>query len=321
MLASANELAKAAYNLEVDVEETVPAHIMGLTKILTSENKTVSISKGLSALYDDIQERCANPQDIYGLSTGIKGIDEITGGLQKSELLVLSGLPGLGKSVLALQIAFNFGKDSRPGVIYELEMSMKQTLRRSLSVSSQVPVRTMKTGRVLPDQWQEIDLALSEMESYPMFFSESSSWTTASLRSDLIRLKQLHKIEWFVVDYLGLLRDRFPGVKDTAEKEGMITEELHNIVKELDLAGLAIQSMTKEGMKTGGITGVKGGSGLGHGADVIVVMDKSGDLPDGTELINFKFEKNRESDSGKNLVQLVKGAHFPSFNEYKGKTF
>jgi replicative DNA helicase len=213
-----------------------------------------------------------------------------------------------------MQIAFHMAKSDRPGVIYELEMSGLQTLRRSLSVESGVGVRGMKTGQINEGQWYEISQAIQRMEAYPAYFSDSTSWNTASLRADLVRMKQLYSVEWFVVDYLRLLKDRFDGKEP--ERIGIICSCLHDICKDLDIGCIAIQSMTKEGMRDGGLTGVYGGSEQAHAADIIALMTKTEKRSlDNAEIVNLKFEKFRESDSDTNLVQLVKKPGFPAFGE------
>ena len=318
MIQSASDLAMRAYDTKEDIEIYIPQHINQLLKNLHTENKTEHISVGLSQLYDDIERRSKDPHDIYGIETGITGIDRITGGFQKGEMFLLSGEPGLGKSLLAMQMAFHMGKVGRAGTIYELEMSKLQTLRRNLSGESGVPVRTMKTGNVTENQWPELTVSMERLESLPIYLSDSTSWTTASLRSDLLRLKTLYGIEWFIVDYLRLLKDRFDGKEP--ERIGYIASLLHDICKDLDLAGIAIQSMTKEGMKGGGMTGLYGGSEQQHSADVIAVMEKSGqNTIDGKDIINLKFEKNREADTDKNMVQLVIKQGFPVFEEWPKK--
>jgi len=313
-LLAANQLAKAAYDQDKTIDEFIPKYITDLLKIIKTENKTGHISSVLSELYNDIETRYKNPQDIYGIPTGFSGIDSITGGIQKGELFLLSGEPGVGKSLLAMQIAFCMGKEI-PGVIYELEMSGLQTLRRTLSNESGVYARDMKTGRLKENDWTAITEAIQSLEKYPVYFSSSTSWTTAGLRSDLVRLKQLYKIEWFMVDYLRLLKDRFDGKEP--ERIGIICSNLHDICKDLDLGCLAIQSMTKEGMKEGGMTGLYGGSEQQHSADVIAILSKTGkqtlDLKD---IMNLKFDKFREADSDKNIVQMVKKSGFPAFVEY-----
>lgn len=314
MIQSASDLAKKAFDTNNEIETVIPEHISGLLKNLRTENKTEHISVGLSQLYDDIVERSKDPKEIYGISTGIMGIDKITGGLQKGEMVLLSGEPGLGKSLLAMQIAFHMGKSNRPGSIYELEMSKMQTLRRTLSSESGIPVRTMKTGNIIDGQWEKLNDSLETLENLPVYMSDSTSWTTAGLRADLTRLKSLYGIEWFVVDYLRLLKDRFDGKEP--ERIGFIASLLHDICKDLGLAGLAIQSMTKEGMKSGGMTGLYGGSEQQHSADVIAIMEKSGQKTiDGKEIINLILDKNREADTDKNTVRLIIKPGFPTFIE------
>ena len=152
------------------------------------------------------------------------------------------------------------------------------------------------------------------MEGYPCYFSDSTSWNTASLRADLVRMKQLYSVEWFVVDYLRLLKDKFDGKEP--ERIGIICSCLHDICKDLDIGCIAIQSMTKEGMRAGGLTGVYGGSEQAHAADIIALMTKTEKRSlDNAEMVNLKFEKFRESDSDTNLVQLVKKPGFPAFGE------
>lgn len=312
-LQAANDLAKAAYNQKEDIEQFIPKYVTSLLDMIKTENRTVHIKDVLSKVYDDVEYRYKNPQEIYGIPTGIETVDRLTGGIQRGELFLLSGEPGVGKSLLAMQIAFHMAKSDHPGVIYELEMSGIQTLRRTLSVESGVGVRNMKTGQINDGQWFEINQAIQRMEGYPCYFSDSTSWNTASLRADLVRMKQLYSVEWFVVDYLRLLKDRFDGKEP--ERIGIICSCLHDICKDLDIGCIAIQSMTKEGMRDGGLTGVYGGSEQAHAADIIALMTKGEKTLDNVEKVNLKFEKFRESDNDTNLVQLIKKPGFPAFGE------
>jgi replicative DNA helicase len=314
-LAAAALLTKAAYDTREEIQEFIPKYITDLLNIIKTDNKTNHVSVELSQLYDDIEYRSENPQDVYGIPSGIEAIDKMTGGIfQKKEAMLLSGEPGSGKSILAMQIAFHAAKLQHPGVIYELEMGGLQTLRRTLSSQSGVNTRKMKSGRLEDGDWNKITRAYEELSAYPLYFSDSTSWTTASIRSDLVRLKTLYKIEWFVVDYIRLLKDRFDGKEP--ERIGIISSALHDICKDLDIGLLAIQSMTKEGMTSGGMTGVYGGSELQHCFDIMAILSKDTKRTlDSAEIMNMKFDKFRENDTDTDLVQLVKKQGFPAFGE------
>lgn len=313
MIKLANDLAQQAFDEKKDLDQYIPVHMSELLKTLSTENKTEHITTGLSELYDDIEKRAADPKDVYGITTGIAGIDRITGGMQKGELFLLSGEPSVGKSLLAMQISFSMAKDGHPGTIYEIEMSKKQVLRRQLSIESNVHVRGMKTGRITEEQMTQIIDGMGKMEALPIYLSDSTSWNTSSLRSDLTRLKQLHGIEWFVVDYLRLLKDRFEGKEP--ERIGVITSNLHDICRDLDMAGIAIQSMTKAGFSEGGMAGVYGGSELHHAVDTMAIMTANEAKAGSAEIVDLKFEKVREGEDNVRLVKLVKKPGFPAFAE------
>jgi len=315
LIDNAGKLAKNAFDQNISLDEFIPKYLTSLMKEIQTEAATEHISIGLRELYDDIQKRAENPQEVFGIPCGISGIDRITGGMQAGELFLLSGEPGLGKSLLAMQIAFKMGL-KKPGVIYELEMSKLQTMRRQLSNESNVSVRAMKTGFLNESDRWNINEAIARMENLPIYFSDSSSWNTASLRADLIRLKQLYGIEWFVVDYLRLLKDRV-AEKET-ERIGIITSNLHDICKDLNIFGLAIQSMTKAGFREGGMEGVYGGSELHHSVDVMAIMTKDQDY-DTNKIVNLTFDKVRESEDDVRLVKLRNKPGFPYFAELEYK--
>ena len=315
LIQAASTLAKAAYDKQSEIDSVVPNHISTVLKSLKTDNKTEHVSVGLSALWDDIQKRRDNPQEIFGLSTGIAGLDRITGGIQRQETFMLSGEPGLGKSLLAVQIAFSMAKAGHPGVIYELEMSQLNTLRRSLSNESQVEARQMKSGYVNDAQMSEIGSAIGRMEQLPIFISNSTSWTTASLRADITRLKQDHCIEWYLIDYLGKLKDRNPNGKEF-ERIGIMGSALHDTCMDLNVAGIIIHTMVKSGYNDNpGMESLAGSTATGYDPDVAVFITKDESRENkGKNIVNLSFGKFREGD-GSETLKLVRRANFPQFGE------
>ena len=315
LIQAASTLAKAAYDKQSEIDSVVPNHISTVLKSLKTDNKTEHVSVGLSALWDDIQKRRDNPQEIFGLSTGIAGLDRITGGIQRQETFMLSGEPGLGKSLLAVQIAFSMAKAGHPGVIYELEMSQLNTLRRSLSNESQVEARNMKSGYVNDVQMSEIGSAIGRMEQLPIYISNSTSWTTASLRADITRLKQDYCIEWYLVDYLGKLKDRNPNGKEF-ERIGIMGSALHDTCMDLNVAGIIIHTMVKSGNNDSpGMESLAGSTATGYDPDVAVFITKDESRESkGKNIVNLSFGKFREGD-GSETLKLVRRANFPQFGE------
>jgi replicative DNA helicase len=213
ILQSANDLAKLAYS-DSDIETGIASHFSGLSKATQSSTGAVQWGTFFDELFVETTERMENQRDIWGIPTGFASFDRVTGGLQSHELMVLSGEPGVGKTMLAMQMAANMA-DTAPGAIYSMEMTGRAVARRLVSARAQIETRKIKTGRIDEDESEAFTRAIDELAQKSVYMSESETWTTASLRADLTRLIVQHQIKWFVVDYLYLMND--PG-KDEIEK-------------------------------------------------------------------------------------------------------
>src|SRR4030066_1218140 len=96
-------------------------------------------------------------------------------------MLVISGKPGLGKSIMAMQMGFQLAEQNYPGALYSLEMPGQQVLRRRLSAMANVPTRSIKTGRLDDEQLDSFLNAIAASEQLPIYISDSVHWPTASL--------------------------------------------------------------------------------------------------------------------------------------------
>jgi replicative DNA helicase len=150
MVQLANDIAKAAYDRKERID--TGTFIDRLSRVADLKQGASHWAKWLSALYDDVEERAKNPTDVWGIQTGFSKFDKVTGGLQQGESFILSGKPGMGKSMLAMQTAEQMAKN-HAGALYSVEMSGLSVARRITSSHSKVKVSTMKSGRMNPDDW------------------------------------------------------------------------------------------------------------------------------------------------------------------------
>jgi len=306
LVALAGEIAKCAYDKNSKLETEIPAFMTQLVSGSMKHNGAEHIAGALSKLYSEVQEMSSHPKEIWGIPTGLYDYDILTGGQHAGELTLLSGKPGLGKSILVMQMAVGMAK-SYPGAIYEMEMGDTQVIRREVSNVSKIPSRTLKSGNLKNDDWENFVKSIAEIEKLPIYLSDNTGWTTASLRADLIRLKQ-HGIKWFVVDYIQLLRDHYG--KDDSERIGFISIALKNICKDLQLSGLVINSMVKSEMEsaTPGLSGMRGSGQLVYDADVIIYLVEDQDK----NFVKLHFSKFRE-DTPERFIRLKKDNEFPAF--------
>jgi len=204
----------------------------------------------LTDLYSEISERAENPKLIHGLETGMKGFDKITYGLQTGEEFIIAGQPGTGKSLLAFQLGCGVAANGHAGAVYALEMSGKAMVRRRLSAITKIPTYNMLSGVDMNEKWEKLNKGVEELDPLPIYISDATDWTTLQLRADLSRLKQQQGVEWFILDYLDLLVDSYG--KDRNEKSEYLSRQIHGICKDLDLAGIVIQSLNKQGYGSSG---------------------------------------------------------------------
>ena len=314
VIINAEELAKSAFDENTNIEEVISSGVSGLVSSVKSSSGAEHISKYLGELCDLAEERAANPKTIYGLPTGLRDFDRITYGLQRQESTILAGPPGTGKSLLAFQLACGMAENGYSGVVYELEMTGIAVVRRRISALSKIKTYNINSGIDMDKGWTEFIAAIDKMATLPIFISEESNFTTMQMRADLARLKAKEDISWFIVDYMGLLSDR--SNDNELDRLKYISHSLKAIAKDLNLAGLVLQSVNKEGYSNPSMANVSGPTAIHHDADQIIVM--SSGIPDNKNLQNvvtLTWEKMRESDNDR-ILSLYKQPGLPVFSEY-----
>lgn len=310
VLRISQKLTGASFAEGGKLEAAISEALEGLSRAVVKDKGALHISHYISQVWDEVVQAKENPVDISGITTGLDDWDRLTSGLQRGEVVKLSGEPGLGKSLLAVQILCSAAAAGYPGALYELEMSGNQVVRRRLSSESRIMTHLMRSGHITDDDLSRFDTAISVMEKLPIYISDSSSLTTMDIRADLQRLKDSCDIALAVIDYEALLED--DPDKDPNTRSTTISKRVHDIAKDLDIALISIMSMTKEGIKTkggGGQAAMAGTASSLHDADQIVIMRR--DEHD-ENIVNLIWEKNREGGTGQG-VRLVKIPGFPTF--------
>lgn len=310
ILRACSVLATKAYDETADLQNAISTLMENLAQTVVIEKGAKPISEYLSLIWDQIAAVQDNPQEIYGLATGFRDIDNFTKGLQPGETIKLSGEPGVGKSVLAFQIILNMARSGIPCAVYSPEMSGISLARRGLSSLSNIRTDAIRSGRMTPDEFDRLGEIFNQMSELPIYISDASHLTTLDIRVDLLRLKDRAGIQLSEIDYEGLLEDEI-GRLDDIDRSKIVSGRVHAMFKDLNLAGIVIDDMNKAGIsgQQSGKAGLSGSARKLHDADQIVIMtlDKDND-----QVVNLKWEKNREGDN-KQVVQLIKCKGFPAF--------
>ena len=278
--------------------------------------QAVHIKEHASVLFDDIEKRQNDPREIWGMPTGFSDLDKLTGGVHKKQTTIFAGAPAVGKTMLVMQIAYQMAVAGHSVGVWSFEMNASRLLGRLVSAVTGVPTRKMYQGKLNGDL-SKVMTAIGNLENLPIYISDVSGMTTSTLRADVHRIKVLHGIDVAVLDYINLLLDSDGANRNenTANK----ARRWQAICKDMDIHGLTVQSMNKEGMRAAvpDMAGMSGPADVSFDADNIFFMVKPPTdvtpVEDSGEVIKLLPSKLRDGDMGKKPIDLVKLKGLPKF--------
>ena len=186
-----------------------------------------------------------------GIVSGFEDLDNMLGGLQNSDLIILAGRPSMGKTALATNIAFNAAKyftneDEKASVVmFSLEMSAEQIGLRILAEQARIPSDKLRKGDLNEKDSLELSNAYQEIHKLNFFFDDSPNLTVSELRSKLRRYKNNYNIKLVLIDYLQLIKPE--GNRDNRVSElSEITRNLKQLAKEFDLPVISLSQLSRQ---------------------------------------------------------------------------
>jgi replicative DNA helicase len=193
-----------------------------------------------------------------GVSTGFPSIDQILGGLHRSDLVILAGRPGMGKTALATNTAFYAAKthrtEERDGVhetvegavvgFFSLEMSCEQLATRIISEQTMIPSERIRRGEFSMEEFDKVMQTIGELQTLPLYIDDTAAATISSIRNRARRLKRQHGLGLIVVDYLQLITAP-KDVEGRVNQVSEITRGLKALAKELDVPVLALSQLSR----------------------------------------------------------------------------
>ncbi|HEX6740383.1 MAG TPA: replicative DNA helicase [Sphingomicrobium sp.] len=226
-----------------------------------AEGKAKSFGEA-SKLALEMAERALNSGGhLSGLTTGLDSLNTKIGGLHKSDLTIVAGRPGMGKSALgtnmAVAAAQRFLRDAEDGiepdksaggpvVLFSLEMSADQLATRILAEQSGITSENLRTGRITQHEFRDLARAAAELQSLPLYIDDTPGLTIAALRTRARRLKRQKGIGMVVVDYLQLLQGTGKGNDNRVQEISEISRGLKQLAKELDVPVIGLSQLSRQ---------------------------------------------------------------------------
>ncbi len=220
----------------------------------------ITFERALTIAIDGANRAFQNPGGVSGLSTGLRDLDAKTGGMHSSDLLIVAGRPGMGKTALATKIAFGAAKalvraaqDKDPNAkprgtvaIFSLEMSAEQLATRLLSEEARISSDRIRRGDIGQRDFDKFVQVAREVASLPIEIDDTPAITLSALRTRCRRLKRTKGLELIVIDYLQLMRPS-AGVRpeNRVQEISQITQGLKALAKELSVPVMALSQLSR----------------------------------------------------------------------------
>ncbi|MBE0684916.1 MAG: replicative DNA helicase [Anaerolineaceae bacterium] len=237
MLEAANHLAKQAYDRGKSVNtllDEAEKAVFGLSERRITYDLQ-PIQRVLGSYYDRIDQLSQRPDEIFGVPTGLIDLDKILGGLQKSDLLIIAGRPGMGKTGFMLSVAKNAAQKHRKHVaVFSLEMSNEQLIQRLIAQETGIDTQRLRSGQLFDDEWSKFNHAIEVLSDTHIWLDDTPAITPLSLRTKCRRLHMEHQLDLIIVDYLQLMAGD-TRTENRVQEVSYISRNLKVLARELNV--------------------------------------------------------------------------------------
>jgi replicative DNA helicase len=250
--------------LEVSVDLPPKAIIEGAEKALyrIAENSKygegpIDFSESLRRAVENAERAQARGGRISGVTSGFSDIDSLLGGLQPSDLLILAGRPGMGKTSLGTNMSFNaaraYMQDIEAGIelprgapvlFFSLEMAAQQLSARILSEQTEIEMWKIRNGKFSDQEWEKFVLTMQELSTLPLYIDDTGGISIAQIAARARRLKREKNIGVIVIDYLQLVEPS-RRAENRVQEITEVTKGLKALAKELNVPIIALSQLSR----------------------------------------------------------------------------
>lgn len=260
----------------------------------------VAMPNALKDAFSALQDRYNNGGSITGLPTGYTEFDNMTAGLQPTDLIILAARPAMGKTTFALNIAeYAAIKSKKACAVFSMEMSAPQLAMRLISSNGRINAQRLRNGQLEDEDWSRVTSAISMLKETKIFIDDTPGLSPDVLRAKCRRLKREHDLGLVVIDYLQLMS--VPGNSENRATEiSEISRSLKGLAKELSVPVIALSQLNRS-LET-----------RTDKRPVMADLRESGAIEQDADMIVFIYRDdyyNKENSPDKGLAEIIIGKH------------
>ena len=323
LINTATEIIEKSYGEVEDVDLLVDDAEKSILDVARkrSHSEITPITEIVKSSFAAIDAAYRSNTTITGVPTGFTGIDNITCGFQRSDLIIIAGRPSMGKTSFALNIAHRAAaNEETPSHVafFSLEMSKEQLVTRLLCSQSEINAQTIRRGYLKDEDWPRLSEAAAVVSDLPLYIDDTAAITAMEMRAKARRLKNDKGLDMVVVDYLQLMR----GDGESREREiSEISRSLKAMAKELEIPVVALSQLNRSVEsridKRPQLSDLRESGAIEQDADVIMFVYRdevyNKDNPENIGLAEILVRKQRNGPTG--VVNMRFFGEFTTFRD------
>jgi replicative DNA helicase len=305
LISAAEEIGELGYDESRDTDELLDKAEKQIFDISNSSNiaRFVPVGATLDEAWERLERLHQSTDELRGVPTGFRDLDNMLSGFQKSDLIILAARPSMGKTALALDIARQAALNHNiPVGIFSLEMSSQQLVDRMLSADSMVNAWKLRTGKLsIEHDFEKLRHSIDRLSKAPIYIDDQPGNNILKMRSVARKLKIEKGLGMIVVDYLQLITPTSSKHNDNVVQQVTeISRSLKQLARELEVPVLALSQLSRDVEK-------RGGSGRPKLSD----LRDSGSIEQDADVVMFihREDKYREDSDKQNMAQIHVDKH------------
>ncbi len=246
LLDAAGEIAKLAHDEDAEIDQVIDQAEAALFAATERRliHELVPIGAVMTDYYDQVEYLYTHQDETHGVPTGFTDLDKLLGGMQKSDLLIIAGRPGMGKSSWLISAALNAARHGQQVAIFSLEMSNEQLVQRLIAMETGINSQRLRLGQLTADEWGRFVQAAERLSKLHIYLDDTPALSALQLRTKCRRLWAQTGLDLVVVDYLQLMTSG-ARVDNRVQEISLISMGLKQLAREVKVPVLAAAQLSR----------------------------------------------------------------------------
>lgn len=247
LMNASDQIKALALNEEITIEQVIKEAEARLFEVTERQlvRELMPIREAIGNYFDHIEHMMQNQDMTLGLPTGFKDLDKLLGGLQKSDLLIFAGRPGMGKTSFMLSAALNMARLGARIAIFSMEMGVEQIVQRLISMESSINMQNLRTGQISQKEWRRFVEVAGKLGNFNIYIDDSAAMNPLQLRTKCLRMQREHGIDLVIIDYMQLMNAGGVYENNRVQEISFISRNLKEMARELNVPVLSAAQLSR----------------------------------------------------------------------------